>query len=491
MEDSEIVSKFLENRILLGEGVVAHIRANSLSIDRILLLASSSKIPVLTIDMLKNLISPSAQSVSSSVIITSSYKEEIKKKDVQDFVSYFNARYRAIEKILRNRAELRNIVSIGRIQNKKDNEEIAIIGMVRDKSTTAKGNIILEVEDPSSSIKVVVNQTKKEEFSLAKDLVLDEVIGIVGASSQNIIFANNIILPDVPAVKEIKKAKDESYAIFLSDLHVGSSKFLSKEFNQFLQWINLGLGNEKQKNIAGKVKYIFIIGDLVDGIGIYPDQESELDIKEVHAQYDECAKLLSLIPRSIKLIICAGNHDAMRISEPQLELYKDFAESIWKLPNAVLVSNPSLVNIHSSKDFPGFDVLLYHGYSFDYYVANVDTIRNNGGYDRVDLIMKFLLQRRHLAPTHSSTLYVPDAEKDPLVIEKIPDFFVTGHIHKSGAAVYKNITLICGSCWQAKTPFQEKVGHNPEPARVPIVNLQTREIKILNFNQQEETLKKQ
>jgi len=91
------------------------------------------------------------------------------------------------------------------------------------------------------------------------------------------------------------------------------------------------------------------------------------------------------------------------------------------------------------------------------------------------------LQRRHLAPTHTSTLYIPETTKDPLTIEKIPDIFATGHIHKSIASHYKSITLICGSCWQSKTAFQEKVGHNPEPSRVPIVNLKTREAKILKF----------
>jgi DNA polymerase II small subunit len=146
-----------------------------------------------------------------------------------------------------------------------------------------------------------------------------------------------------------------------------------------------------------------------------------------------------------------------------------------------MVSNPALVNIHAIDGFEGYNVLLYHGYSFDYYVANVDSIRNNGGYDRADLIMKFLLKRRHLAPTHTSTLYMPYADKDPLVIDTIPDFFVTGHIHKAAVAKYKNITLISGSCWQSKTDFQEKVGHHPEPSRVPAVNLATREVKILRF----------
>ena len=171
----------------------------------------------------------------------------------------------------------------------------------------------------------------------------------------------------------------------------------------------------------------------------------------------------------------------MRIAEPQPAFYKDFSKAIWELNNITLVTNPALVNIHASDDFAGFNVLLYHGYSFDYFAANVESIRSSGGYDRADLIMKFLLQRRHLAPSHSSTLYLPDRRKDMLVIEQVPDIFATGHIHKSAVQNYKNITMICGSCWQTKSAFQEKVGHNPEPGRVPLVNLRTRQVKILRF----------
>ena len=95
--------------------------------------------------------------------------------------------------------------------------------------------------------------------------------------------------------------------------------------------------------------------------------------------------------------------------------------------------------------------------------------------------MKFLLQLRHLAPTHGSSLFSPDYNIDPMVIDKIPDFFVSGHIHKTDIANYRGTTLVSGSCWQSRTKFQEKVGHHPEPSRVPIVNLQTRKYKILKF----------
>lgn len=417
------------------------------------------------------------------VRVVFSYKEEPKKREAQDFVDCFNNRYKALEVILKQHIELRNTISINKLVNKKEKENISLIGIVTDKQTTKNGNILLVIEDPTGIKRIIVNKSKPTLFNEAKDIVHDEVIGVAGVSSDNIVFANNIIWPDTPANKELKKAGEEKYALFLSDLHVGSSKFLPDDFEKFLKWINGEMGNEQQRHIAKNVEYIFIAGDLVDGVGIYPEQDKELATKDIFQQYKECADLLKQIPQYIPLIICPGNHDALRISEPQPPLSKDFAKPLYEMNNTIMVSNPSLINIHSSDGFNGFEVLMYHGYSFDYYVAEVDSLRMNGGYDRADLIMKFLLKRRHLAPSHLSTLYIPDTKKDPLVIEKVPDFFLSGHIHKSVTANYHNTTLICGSCWQSKTLFQEKVGHNPEPSRVPIINLQTRDVKILKFGQ--------
>jgi len=417
----------------------------------------------------------------SNVKIVFSYDGAPKKRKANDFIQYFNNRYQIIGKILKQRPELQNITSINRIIGKRDREQVSIVSIVMDKRYTKNGNCILTIEDKTGHIKVLVNKNKPDLFKLAKDIVLDEVIGIVGVNGNGIIFASNLLFPDIPLTKEVKKTEEEVYAIFLSDLHVGSNNFLEEDFNKFLRWINGNLGNETQKEIASKVKYIFIAGDLVDGCGVYPGQEKELRIKDIKDQYKLCAELLSEIPTRIKLIMCPGNHDAMRLAEPQLPIYKDFAEPLYNLSNVIMVSNPSIVNIHSSDNFSGFDVLMYHGYSFDFYVAEVESIRNQGGYDRADILMRFLLQKRHLAPSYTSTLYVPDTKLDFLAIDKVPDFFISGHIHKAAASNYKDLTLICGSCWQSKTAFQEKVGHNPEPSRVPIVNLQTRHIKILKF----------
>ncbi|MEK6905636.1 MAG: DNA-directed DNA polymerase II small subunit, partial [Nanoarchaeota archaeon] len=418
---------------------------------------------------------------TTSVSIIISYKNIPRKYHVEDFTNYFLSRYRFLESLLRQRQELQNTMPISRILSKKEKENVSIIALIDDISETKNGNIILTAEDLTGRIKVIFSKNKKELYQKAKDLALDEVIGITGALGDKIIFGEEITWPDIPANNQLKKSEAEEYAIFLSDIHMGSKLFLKEEFNKFLRWINAEAGNPSQKEVAKKVKYIIIAGDLVDGVGIYPSQQEELAFPNIIDQYEEFSKLIKKIPADKQIIICPGNHDAIHLAEPQSSFDEKFAPSLFKIPNVTLVTNPSLVNIGKTKTFSGFDVLLYHGYSFDYYVASVDSIRNNGGYHRADLIMKYLLKRRHLAPSFKSTPYFPGYKEDPLLIKKIPDFFISGHIHYSNVANYKGITTISGSCWQGTTSFQEKLGHQPEPARVPLVNLKTREVKVLKF----------
>ncbi len=422
-----------------------------------------------------------AYSSPSSVEIIISYKNEPRKYEVKDFTSLFLSRYRFLEGLLRNRQELQNIMPISRLLAKKEKENVALIGLIDEISETKNGNLALSVEDPTGKMKVIISKNKRELYLKGKDLVHDGVAGITGVLGDKIIFAEDIIWPDIPSANQIKKGPEEEYVVFLSDIHVGSKLFLKDEFNKFLRWINSDLGSAAQRDIAKKVKYIIIAGDLVDGVGIYPSQLEELAINDIVAQYDEFCSLIAKIPSDKKIIICPGNHDAVHLAEPQTSFDEKFAPGLFKIPNVTLVTNPALVNIGKTASFAGFDILLYHGYSFDYYVANVDSIRNNGGYHRADLIMKLLLKRRHLAPSFRSTPYFPGHKEDPLLIKKIPDFFISGHIHYSNVANYKGITTICGSCWQGTTTFQEKLGHQPEPARVPVVNLKTREVRVLKF----------
>jgi len=415
------------------------------------------------------------------VRIIKSYKEEAKKGSVEDFTAYFNTRYNKLKEMLQRKRELQDAISIKRVLSKTEKEKISIIGMVYEKGITKNNNIILTLEDPTGQINVVVNKNRPDVFRMAEDCVCDEVIGIAGVSSRKIIFADNIILPEVPATNELKKGPEDAYAIFTGDNHVGSRHFLHENFDNFIEWINGRLGSDEQKEIAKKVKYIFFVGDLVDGIGIYPAQFDDLEIKDITKQYSKLLEGIKKIPHHIQIIICPGNHDALRLTEPQPPLYSDYAQALYELPNIHIVSNPSIINIESTQNFGGFNVLLYHGASFHFYAEHVESIRREGGNKRADLIMKFLLQRRHLAPEHSSVTYTPMPDKDPLLIDIVPDFFATGHIHRSTVSSYRNVTMLNCSCWIGMTDFQEKVGLIPEPSRVIAVNLQTRETKVMRF----------
>lgn len=415
------------------------------------------------------------------VKISFSYVEKSKKRTYDDFVSYFRSRYNKLRSILINRQELANVLSINKILDKKDKDVVSFIAMVTEKQVTKNQNIVLTVEDLTGSVKVLVSKSKAELYAEAKDISLDEVLAFQGTNGNKIIFANMVLWPDIPLNKELKKSPDDAHVVFLSDTEFGSKYFLAESFNKFIRWINGEMGTDEQKAVASKVKYIFICGDLVIGVGVYPRQEPELAIPDIYLQYEELAKNLEKIPKHIKIIVCPGNHDAMRLAEPQPPLYEDFAKPLFLLKNVIFVSNPAYVNIHSSETFSGFDVLLYHGASLIYYSENVESIRNLGGQERVDLIMKFLLRTRHLAPTHQSSQTLPTAE-DHLVIEKIPDFFITGHIHRTSVSNYRNITLINASAWTGLMPNQEKLGIKPQPARAIIVNLQTRQTKIMSFD---------
>ena len=416
----------------------------------------------------------------NTVIVSKYYKEKVKKREVQDFISHYSLRYNQLKYILLQRPDLQNTTSINKIMNNYSREEVTLIGIVANKIYTKNGNILFRLEDPTTNVNIMASKNKSF-FELAKDIMLDEVIGVKGILADKIIFANDLFLPDIPNDHQLKKSKDEAYVVFTSDVEVGSKFFYEKDFLRFIDWLNGNFGNETQKNISKKVKYLFIVGDTVAGVGIYPNQDKELVIQDIYKQYEKFAELISMIRKDIKIIICGGNHDALRLAEPQPVLDLKIAKPLWELPNVVITTNPSLINIHSSKDFSGFDVLMYHGYSYPYIADNVESIRKNGRLERGDLIMRYVLQRRHLAPTYSSNLFIPDTTEDLFVIEKVPDFLTSGHLHRITILNYRNVTAIGCGCWTGQTQDQEKRGIKPDPSRVILVNLKTRDTKILNF----------
>ena len=394
--------------------------------------------------------------------------------EVKDFVNFFKSRLNEMKNFLQDNSELNNLVSINKISGKKQN--ISIIGMVYSKKVTKNKNMLIEIEDSTGRITILINKDKEDLYKKAEDIALDSIIGLKGSGSKELFFVSEIIFPEAN-LNERKRADLEEYALFLGDLHFGSKLFLKKDFLKFIDYINGKVENTPE---VKKIKYLFLVGDLVTGVGNYPNQENDLEIQDLEQQFIHLAKVLNTIRKDIKIIISPGNHDGVRLMEPQPMLDEKYAWPIYEIENVIITTNPSTVNIGSKEGFQGFDVLTYHGFSFTYYANNVPKLMIKKAMNTPEEIIKYLLKQRHLAPTHASNQYFP-TEKDSLVLSKIPDIILAGHTHKSAVSYYNNILIISTSCWESMTPYQEKFGNKPDHCKVPMFNLKTRAIKILDF----------
>jgi DNA polymerase II small subunit len=396
------------------------------------------------------------------------------KPEVGNFVKYFRNRFSEIRNIIQSNPKLTNLISINKLS--KNRQGISIIGIVSDKKITKNKNILLEVEDLTGKVRVLISSNKPEVYKEAEEITLDSVIGFRGAGDREIIFVNDMIFPEA-RVLERKKSPLEEYSVFIGDLHFGSRLFLKENFLKFIDYLNGKFPNTPE---ASKIKYLFIAGDVVSGIGNYPTQEKDLEITDLEEQFVSLADLFGKIRKDITIIISPGNHDGVRLMEPQPLFDEKYAWPLYDLKNVVLTGNPAYVNIGSGRNFSGFDVLTYHGFSYPFYADNIPSLITNKAMHSPDLIMKYLLKNRHLAPTHTSVQYFP-FDEDYLVIKRIPDIFVSAHTHKSAISYYNNILVISVSSWESISPYEEKMGADPDFCKVPMFNLKTREVKVLDF----------
>jgi len=419
------------------------------------------------------------QGINGVKILSAFSNNHTKKLEVGDFTKYFRNRLNEMKKILQENSALKNLVSINKISGSR--QGISIIGIVSNKSVTKNRNMLFEIEDLTGKIRVLINANNPKVYEKAEEISLDSVLGFSGVGNREILFANEIVFPD-SALPERKKSPIEEYALFLGDLHFGSRLFLEKGFLKFIDYLNRKVPNTPE---VEKIKYLFIVGDIIAGVGVYPNQEKDLILKDIEEQFIGISQLLNKIRKDIKIIISPGNHDGVRLMEPQPLLNEKYAWSIYDLKNVIFTGNPAYVNIGAKDNFSGFDVLTYHGFSFPYYANTVPKFMTEKTLNFPDRIMAYLLKNRHLAPSHSSVQYYP-SEEDNLMIKKIPDIFLSAHTHKSAVSYYNNILMISTSSWEAKTSNQERMGNEPDFCKVPMFNLKTRTIKILDFEDKED-----
>ncbi|MCL2143686.1 MAG: DNA-directed DNA polymerase II small subunit [Methanomassiliicoccaceae archaeon] len=375
---------------------------------------------------------------------------------VDDFSRYFMSRYSMMRDILRKRMgavlPIKNAMSTDR--------EVQVIGMVSESLITKNGHRMLTLEDDTDSCKVLI---LKDSPNINDIVVNDEVIGLVGSPTRDrkLLVASEIIRPGVSS--EPWETSDSVASVaFLSDIHVGSHTFLESRWKKMISWL-------RENSRSMDLDYLILPGDVVDGIGIFPGQQEELEIDDIYEQYKKLAEYLKDVPDHIKIIMQPGNHDAVRPAEPQPALPKVFGESFDS--NVMLTSNPVYLKIENRT------ILTYHGRSIDDWVAGVQRLT----YDDPVGVMREMLERRHVAPIYGMKTALAPEKKDYLVIEKRPDIFVTGHVHGADTDEYKGIRLIAASTWQDQTEFQRMHNFNPEPGVMPIVHLGTGRTMMKGF----------
>ncbi|MBU3923972.1 MAG: metallophosphoesterase [Nanoarchaeota archaeon] len=399
-----------------------------------------------------------------------------RKIEVSHFIEYFSSRYKILKGIL----ELKNFNNLSSIRRIGSNSGIyTIIGMVFSKRITKNKNLLIEVEDLTGSSIILVNKENRVLFEKCSNLLLDDVVAFCVSGSSDMLFAKDVIYPDCELGKE-KRGRVDEYVAFSGDFHVGSKMFLESNFLKFVSWLNGEMGDDRSRAIAQKVKYLFLSGDIIDGVGIYQEQEKFLNIKTCKGQYQKVAEMLGKIRGDVEIVMCPGQHDAVWIGEPQPTIPKKWASDLWRMENLYLVPNPALVEIDSN-----FKILMYHGASINRFIDEISEIRMRFGHSHPTKVVREMLKRRHLAPTHGIMDYIPCEGKDSLVIDVVPDIVVTGDQHRAEVGSYNNILMVAGSCWQSTTPFEEKIGNVSEPCRVPLFNLKTREIKMIDFSDDE------
>jgi DNA polymerase II small subunit len=382
--------------------------------------------------------------------------------EYDQFVRTFRDRYERLSGQLRSRVNARPASAVAEMGG---GSETGLIGLVNDVRSTAGGHWLVELEDATGVFPTLV--TKDRDLADLVDLLLlDECIAVEGRLSDDagVLFADSLHFPEVPRTFRPSTADREVAAALVSDVHVGSEEFRGDAWDRFADWLHTPE--------AEHVEYLLIAGDMVEGVGVYPGQDDELDVVDIYEQYEAFAERLKGVPGDMEIVMIPGNHDAVRLAEPQPGFDEELRE-IMSAHDARIVGNPATVTVE------GVSVLMYHGMSLDEVIAELPDER--ASYDEPHRAMYELLRKRHVAPQYGGKNRLAPEERDYLVMDEVPDVFHTGHVHKLGYGKYHNVLAINSGCWQAQTAFQKSVNIDPDVGYAPILRLDTHELTVRDF----------
>lgn len=379
---------------------------------------------------------------------------------VQDFAEYIKSRYVKLAHILECRADFGKAMDISRAKQLHD-RDCKIIGIIYEVKTTKNGHIMLTIEDLSGTANVLV---LKDSRYAGMEFVNDEVIGFIGHfnDQKTLFFPQKIVRPDVPKLNKWEPSDSSSKVMFMSDLHFGSNTFCKDGWRKAIDWL-------KKNYKAQGIDYLVLSGDVVDGVGVFPDQDKELEIVDIYNQYKALAEGLKEVPDDILMVMHPGNHDAVRLAEPQPAWKKAFTEYIDS--NVTLVGNPITFQIEDRI------ITSYHGKGIDELVSSVKSVT----YDNPLSAVTYMLKYRHLCPIYGGKVPLCPEKTDYLALEKVPNILVTGHVHKSCGGIYNGVRMLQAGALQTQTSYQAQMNFIPDPCKFPTVSLNTGVMEFHNF----------
>ncbi|MBY8988327.1 MAG: metallophosphoesterase [Candidatus Lokiarchaeota archaeon] len=395
-----------------------------------------------------------------------------------DFYELTLDKYNKLRNLMRKRPEASSATNINNIYRLSNSVEISTVGLVEKVHETKKGNFLLSLEDLTGKISVLIQNNSKnlEYVNIIERTFNDQMLFVKGLYNpgengrKGIIFANHISKIDIPTDFKPNVSPDPLSIALISDTHIGSKEFEEELFKKFLKFLNGKSSNKINRENAGRIKYLVINGDLIDGVGIYPNQKEDLIVSDIFDQFKKASELLSEIPDYIKVFYVSGNHEPVRNAIPRPAVPNKYCEDIINLGIKCL-GNPSLIKTHN------VNTLIFHGES----MHDVNRLIHDLDINKPIETMKEFLICRHLAPVFGEKTQIAPISNDMLVLNKIPDIFHTGHIHINGMGRYRNVTLVNSGCFQAQTDFMRSFGIIPTPGIVPIIELDSLNYYQLDF----------
>lgn len=381
---------------------------------------------------------------------------------IDGFGTLFVSRYSKLLKIISQRPQAKKLIQIDTVKAGKPKDEVFIGGLLMDRKIERDVTKLI-VDDPSGSLETLV--FNKNIQPIANSLLVDQFVMQSITSGKNGGFiTKELVIPDVPE-HVTNRSKTETYAVLISDLHVGSKYFMEKEFGEFVSWLS------SPDPIARKVRFVLVCGDVVDGVGIFPNQDKELLLVDIDQQMAKAAQMLDKIPKHIKVFIIPGNHDPGRRALPQPAIPEKHNLDLWNRENFFMLGNPSMIALN------GVKILMFHGQSLD------DVVGTTPGFSYMQpaKAMRALLRARHLSPVYGKRTPIAPETEDMMVIDEIPDIFHSGHIHVVDLDMYKGTLIVNSGAWQTQTPYQTSVGIIPTPGVAVIVNLATLKVFTKSF----------